>query len=341
MPRFIVQALLVALLLIPPASAQAEGSAGDILDKDLELLMQWFPGEYDNQEQVYFNELREIPEEERHERIHHIFYPVDLPAFGEHVLYVQQYLDDKPDEIYRQRIYVFTADYEEMAIRLDILTPKDPGALVDAHLDPSRLEGLTPDDVTPRPGCEVFWRRQANQFHGDMKERACNFVSQRSGKRIFIDDDLVLTASEIWIRDMAEDEDGNYVFGNRAGIHHKNRKARSFSCWVAVERTEGEGWYFEPSATLFDQGGRVTITTDEAEPQSLMLKMRNVVWPFGPNRPSLVLYVHKDDPNRAESYAWTEPTGTRIAINLRWMQASCTLDEDHWTSDLARQQAAY
>ena len=53
--------------------------------------------------------------------------------------------------------------------------------------------------------------------------------------------------------------------------------------------------------------------------------MRNVRWPYGNNRPSLVLYAYRPDKDRAVSYAWADPSAQRIGINLRWMQASCTL----------------
>ena len=70
------------------------------------------------------------------------------------------------------------------------------------------------------------------------------------------------------------------------------------------------------------------MTTDEKKPQRVGIKMRNVVWPTGFNRDSLVLYAYRgEDEDRAVSYAWTSPDSDRIAINLRWMQASCTLEE--------------
>ena len=313
--------LSVLSLLAGPAQADPKA----ILDRDMRTFLEWFPGVYDNQEQVYFEETLGVPEDERHERIHHTFAPVDLPDFGEHVFYVQQYLNDDPAQIYRQRIYVFTADYEENAIRLQIFTPGDVDSLVDAHLDHSKLDGLSPDDALNRPGCDVFWRKQANQFIGYMKKGACSFVSQRSGKRIIIDDDLLLTEEEIWISDRAEDEDGNYVFGNKAGIPHKNLKARRFECWISVLKRDGESWTFDNNLEIWDQGGTIWITTDEEEPQNVGIKMRNVVWPTGRNRNSLVLYAYREDRERAVSYAWGEPTATRLALNLRWIQASCTL----------------
>ncbi len=246
---------LAALLFASPVLADKNA----VLDRDMRLFLEWFPGVYDNQEQVYFHEEQGVPEDLRHERIHHTFAPVDLPAFGEHVFYVQQYLDDDPSKIYRQRIYVFTADYEENAIRLSIHTPNDVESLVDAHLDPSKLDGLTPDQTRNMPGCDVFWRKRAAEFDGQMKEKACSFVSQRSGKRIIIDDDLTLTEDEIWISDRAEDEEGNYVFGHKEGIPHKNIKARRFECWIAALERDGENWTYKSDLEMSDQGGRVWI----------------------------------------------------------------------------------
>jgi len=315
----------LTLIVLLACGGLAFADQNAVLDRDMRTFLEWFPGVYDNQEQVYFEEELGVPEDDRHERIHHTFAPVDLPAFGEHVFYVQQYLDDDPGKIYRQRIYVMTPDYEENAIRLAIHTPNDVESLVDAHLDPSKLEGLTPADTRQMPGCDVFWRKRAAEFDGQMKAGACSFVSQRSGKRIIIDDDLTLTRDEIWISDRAEDEDGNYVFGNKAGIPHKNIKARRFECWIAAQHEDGENWTFRQGMEIWDQGGRIWIDTDEEEPQTVGIKMRNVRWPTGNNRDSLVLYAHRKGEAAAISYAWGEPTATRLAMNLRWMQASCTL----------------
>jgi len=315
---------LIAITLVIFAS-QSLADQNAVLDRDMQIFLEWFPGVYDNQEQVYFEEEQGVPEDLRHERIHHTFAPVDLPAFGEHVFYVQQYLDDDPTKIYRQRIYVFTADYDENAIRLAIHSPKDVASLVDAHLDPTKLEGLTPEDTVQMPGCDVYWRKRAAEFDGQMKPDACSFVSNRSGKRIIIDDDLILTDSEIWISDRAVDEDGNYVFGNKEGISHKNLKARRFKCWIAALEHDEESWTFKSDLEIWDQGGTIWIDTEEDDSQRVGIKMRNVRWPTGDNRNSLVLYAYRGDSERAESYVWGEPTAERLAMNLRWIQASCSL----------------
>mgnify|MGYP001252219963 CR=1 FL=1 len=116
MNRFILTALWVVM-----TSAHAEEAA--VLEKDFRTMTAWFPGVYDNQEQVYFEAEQGVDGALRRERIHHVFEPVDLPAFGEHVFYVRQHLNDDPAQIYRQRIYASRPDYKEGAIRLTIHIP--------------------------------------------------------------------------------------------------------------------------------------------------------------------------------------------------------------------------
>lgn len=109
------------------------------------------------------------------------------------------------------------------------------------------------------------------------------------------------------------------------------QRARAFKCWASIPRKalkDGKpDWWFKPGLMLHDRGGRVVAETDEAVPQRVTLRMRNVVWPTGNNAPSLVLYVHGDDPDHAISYSWADPGAKRIGINLRTMQGSCTLVE--------------
>lgn len=303
------------------------------LSEDLGVFLEWFPGRYDNALQVFWEPDLGVPEDARHERIHSIFRPVDAPAFGEHVFYVEQYLDGDPAKIYRQRIYVFSADESEDAIRLRIHTPRASEKLAGAYRDPARLRKLTPKDAPAREGCDVFWRRRANQFVGFMKAGECRIPATDERPEIVISDDLVLTPDEIWIADRAETADGDYVFGNRAGVPHKLRKIRPFECWTAVLRgarhgDDGKGlddWDFRRGGWLHDQGGVLALTTDEETPREIRLRLRRVEWPSGPNRPSLTLYVEEGADTRAVSYAWTDYDGDRIGVNLRWLQASCSL----------------
>ena len=87
-------------------------------------------------------------------------------------------------------------------------------------------------------------------------------------------------------------------------------------------------WDFRRGVSLHDQGGEAELITDEETPRRIRLRLRNVDWPYGTNRPSLTLYVLEGDNDRAVSYAWNEGDAERIGINLRWLQASCTHTPD-------------
>jgi hypothetical protein len=110
------------------------------------------------------------------------------------------------------------------------------------------------------------------------------------------------------------------------------RRARAATCWgsipkIAKKPDGSENWYFAAGLKLHDQGGRVRFGGPDSGTPEVVLRMRNVIWPTGTNKPSLVLYVHKpESPDRAEAYSWADPDAKRIGINLRWMQASCTID---------------
>jgi len=331
-------ALTITLLALAGANAWASTPTPSepplplaVQEKDFRIFLSWFEGEFDSGEQVAFADELGIPKDAIPERIHSIFKRADLPAFGEHVFYVEQYLDGDPAKIYRQRLYSFSLDPEEQAIKLVIHIPADPATLVGAHRDPSKLAGLVPDATRTMPGCDVFWQRRGDAFLGYMKPGACTFQSSRSGKTIVVSDDLYLDDDEIWIFDRAVDTEGNHVYGNTAGIPNKLKKVHHFSCWLAVKRDgvadDAEGaWSFDRNIPVHDGGELVWTKSDKREAR-VGLKIRNVVWPSGPNKDSLVLYVHDEaaaDPERAASYAWGDPDAGKLGINLRWMQASCS-----------------
>jgi hypothetical protein len=111
------------------------------------------------------------------------------------------------------------------------------------------------------------------------------------------------------------------------------RRARDVTCWgtapKAQKKADGsEDWYFVPGLKMHDQGGRVRFGGGTSGAPEVILRMRNVVWASGTNRPSIVLYVHTPaDPERAVSYVWGDPDVGRLGVNLRWMQASCTISK--------------
>lgn len=314
--------LISSVLLLFALSVVAQNPS-----KEMPLMMKWFEGRFDNYAQTF--EEKESKAEFPHERIHSIFARVNLPAIGENVFYVQQFMDGDETKIYRQRLYVFTPNKKEKAIELKIYTFPDEKAVLNAHLDQTKLNGLTLDKMDSPKGCEVFWRlnKSGDKFEGSMKKDACRVVSKRSGKTLIITDDLFLTKDEIWINDQAKDEQGNYVFGNRANIHHKLKRVRMFEGWTAVLKSgstemtgadaPAEDWTGQRNLMTYDQGGTVKIN-DRFSAQLAQLAYRN-------GTQVMTLKIIENSTGKTVAYTWANPDATRIGINLRWVQAGFTL----------------
>jgi CpeT/CpcT family (DUF1001) len=313
------------LILIPVIFLFVMNAAAKNLDDDLRLMMQWFEGRFDNFQQTV--EEKDSKAEFPHERIHSIFSRVKLPQFGENVFYVQQYLDGDPKKIYRQRLYVFTPNKKEKAIELKIYTFDDEKKYVDANLDNAKFAGLTMQNLATTASCEVFWRRDGEKFLGTMKPNACKVVSKRSGKTLIITDDLFLTKDEIWINDQAKDDQGNYVFGNKSGVHHKLKKVRMFEGWTAVlkdgstemtgQDAPADAWDGQRSLTIHDQGETIKIN-DKFSAQLAQLTYKN-------GTKVLKLGIVDNASGKTVAYTWTNTEAERIGINLRWIQAGFTL----------------
>lgn len=316
----------LGVLIVLVLSLSAGPTAAGTLGQDLETMTSWFAGEFDNHLQVVEEQEAETPPEQPHEWIHSIFHPVELPQFGDHVFYVEQYLDGDPAKIYRNRLYSFSVNEDEDAIQLTILSFADSEAVVGAHLDPSKLAPLTPDDVRTIPGCEVYWKRETDdRFIGFMPDGACRVPSRRTGKTIIIDDDLVLTPDEIWIGDRAEDEDGNWIFGNREGIPHKLKRSNNFGCWAVLKEEGADDWSaVAKDLVLHDQGGRAEIGTSGDEPTTYRLELEQRVYRGERQVDVLKLAVYQEGKDESLAYTWSEPSSTNIGMNLRWFQAGCT-----------------
>jgi hypothetical protein len=336
MNRLLERTVLLVLLVFISARVSATG-----LDDRLALLLEWFPGEYDNYEQTWQESLDQVAQP--HEHLHHIFLPVDAAAIGEHTFFVQQYLDGDPQNVYRQRLYRFDLDQDEQAIRLKIFSFKDEAKYRNAHLRPAMFGELAMVELIERPGCEVFWKYDTDHFKGYMKERACSFVSKRSGKRIYVIDDLRLTADEIWIRDEAFDEDGGRVFGNEAGVHHKNRKVQYYSGWAGVSSAgpamamDGAnwtrkigGWVFGGNLDNFgrfvihDEGQVVPIADDDGGNSGYSVQLARLTYQ-GTTVPILTLKLIEDATAKTLAYSWAAVGSDRIGLNTRWAQIGLTL----------------
>jgi hypothetical protein len=236
---------------------------------------------------------------------------------GQSVYFVKQYFDNDPNKVYRQRIYHFHLNEQEKAIQLDIYSfqNKEQELLYgQAHLDPSVLSTLNKEQLSLSPGCEVFWKRDGDHFIGYMKNKACNFISRRSNKRIFITDSLTLNKDEIWIRDEAEDEDGNYVFGHKGKIPHKLKRCHFYTAWAAAPPPGASNMEAIRGLRLHNQGDKQVIKFANGQPTGYTLRLGQLI--YGTGLEVLQLALFKDGEEKPITYTWTSPDSERIGLNI-------------------------
>lgn len=330
MIRFCI--LLTLLVVGGPVCAQGQDSHPS--ERDLMVMNELLPGQYDNWNQNYFDGRRKLAEPLRHERQHTQVARVNAPALGEHVYYVVDYRDNDPAKVTRRRVWSLTADPQAGAVRMKIFWIDDANSVrYSAGLTDAALwNNAKPQDFRYAVGCDVYWKKEAGQFAGASNPETCRFQSAgSSGGRgeIFGDYRYTLAPSALWIYDAERDRRGNSLAGHPSGVAYQLQRAREFTCNADIPGVGGGAAIpFErySDLKLHDKGGVVWFKTREEKPRELGLTLSFVDWPLNNEtgaftRNALVLYVNEriDGQVKNLAYAGTDPKVDRMFINLKWM----------------------
>lgn len=314
----IALAIPILLCTIHIATAQPKLVTLQAQVQAMELLLQ---GEFNNFAQVY--KEKEDKQPEVHEHIHTILKKVHLPMLGNHVLYVLQYLDGDSTKIYRQRLYSLVPNQAEGAVQLNIYSFDHDSLYYYAHNDTLKLRNLTMGNLSTTQGCAVYWKPTKDGYTGYTKPNACNFISKRTGKKIIVTDSLLLTANELWIRDQAVDENGEYVYGNKANIPHKLKRCIYYKGWLLLQKAGfNEAYHSMRNLLWHDQGKRIRLYTEDNTPTKYEVELAHVV--YGSSTQVLKLAVYEVGISKAIMYTWASPGTNNIGINIRWLQAGLT-----------------
>ncbi len=185
--------------------------------------------------------------------------------------------------------------------------------------------------VLPEPG---IWTNTEDEYFAEEEGRepvewlALEIADDGKWRRIDAFGDAQSEWSDAAIPDLSRNNEGDWQIGAS-----EIRLASPVSCWVSVKRDTpaadgSEDWSYASGLMTFDQGGRILVPGSGTAPD-VTVRIRNVTWAEGsPNKPALVLYIHKQDPVLAEIYSWASPDATLIGVNLRWVQASCSPIEE-------------
>lgn len=329
MKKIVNAAAACAFCLSPLAiSNAAEGEHQ--FARDIKILTDWFEGDFDNEEQLWFHG-RSKADGEAPIRVHTIHRRLDLPAFGEHVFYVEEYKDNNPEDIIRQRFVTFEADLEAGAIRMQQGFFRDGEKYLGAYDDPKAFSKLKLKDVffmkdiAPDNQCDVFWRRVADQFEGKMIEKGCRLGTTGEGPPRYSVHDLTLSPEKYWRVDVSLlAEDDSLYRGEPLDRPTQMRRADLFQCEGSF-RTD-EGVQTLAPFTIHNQGGTANITRD-ADNQSFDILMRKKEYPFYETRPDFLYFSIREE-GAAQSLVYTvnDIASRRVGVSHAGMSVHCHRD---------------
>ncbi len=145
------------------------------LESQFKTFLSWWPGSFENTQGIE----SVVTSAEGFVPMRLFIREVEMPAFGQHVVYAEWQDARDPDRVIRQRFYGLEIDEQRQALRLNLhIFPPDPefvAATRGAHLDPAKVAHLMPGDMVPLPGCDVYFTWTGDHFEGAMDRGACAF----------------------------------------------------------------------------------------------------------------------------------------------------------------------
>jgi len=292
--------------VLAPAQAWAQGQDSTPSERDIMILREILPGEYNNGNQAYFDTRRKLPDAQRHPQTHLSVTPIEASELGGDVFLATE-TPSGDDAQPRHSLYSFTTDNAAGAVRMKTY-----------QLRSAPEAGFTGGEAAYAEGCDLLWRLQMGQYRATLESKGCELGpdAQAASEMVFSDRGLLINRSGV-------DGDDNAFL-----------RARDFSCYIDVPGVGGgvDVPYkrFEiPS--LHDLGGEEWITTDQGE--EIGLRLFRVYWPINNyeglfTRPSFVIYLMQKDENGkpfTDGYSFTGQDVERLGINLKWALASCAM----------------
>lgn len=321
----------VAALLVSSPVELAGGPS------DVESLFKIWPGIRDSTEEVFINSSPSVAVwgEGSERRVRTIVAPVEAPWLGHHVLYLEEFIHDDPDQVRRELLLdLQPAEPPAVGVRVRLYSFKQPQRWM--HLDrrPKLLTKLARSEVVKAEGCDLFLKREGEQFTGGTGGHDC--LDQRDGGRRYAQLRLVIGTDLYWYRRRVLQRKGNELQEEVFGFNwFEMNNARLFECrveWSASGRKSE--LHLLARLDLHDQGGRARFVTPDG--RKLELALHSEDWPFMTDRDALILMLQDQSQSTPLASAWTDIEADDITINLGWLRVQCASvvpsTDDLWAS---------
>lgn len=196
-----------------------------ISQSDVQTIMTWWDGNYDNDKQIAALKVDGKPIWQKdvegqtlggHLPITSYYRPIDMPAFGENVIYVEEKTFGASGNPYRQRLYTVNYVPESNDITIKLWSFKDKKKYLGAWKDLSVIKDVKPEDMSPLPdNCDLYVSKTTdNRYY--MKMPDCVF-----GTKLF-DYQVSLGEDSFWSRDRIANAETGIVEMSAGGFtYHK------------------------------------------------------------------------------------------------------------------------
>ena len=205
---------LVALLALSLAGCAPQPKRDEVMVNELVVTL---AGSYDN--------IAQSRTSTEHPALRLMVVPVQAPAVGDHVFYVQEMAADDPRRVLSQKVYVLNGvPGREQAI-LTQLDLNEPLRWRDGQLHREVFRSLLMQDMRVRPGCDMLWTRQDADKPAGKGEAAgggfvattgstCRSSSRSTGETLKVEQRMELNADGLAVFEQQRDAAGVLAFGD-------------------------------------------------------------------------------------------------------------------------------
>jgi hypothetical protein len=343
------------MLLFAGLAAAAVGAGG----ADVDRLAKLWPGLHDSTEETVVNGDRGLVAwtEGVEHRVRTVVAPIEVPWLGAHVLYLEEFYQDEPDQLRRQVLLQLEPQGPpEAAVRVHLFSFARPLRWI--HLDrrPQLVQKLRDSDVVASAGCDLVLARDGEQFIGGTVGHGCEDKptpqdeqggqDERAGKDRYVDYQIVIGQDIYWYHRRVLTRQGDDLQEEVIGYNwFELNEATLFACRIDWSPT-GSPRDLRPlqRVELRDEGGEAHFVTPDG--RKLDLQMHGLDWPFLGERDALILMVQEEQPPQTTTVgsAWSEIDTQQVSLQLDWLRVRCgplVPDTDELSGALAAPVSGY
>jgi hypothetical protein len=226
------------LCLILTAGSLLCGCASDARlrhnEHDLDYLVRWFPGTYDNTEQAKADARNGV--RPPHDPVELAVVPLGSVSVGRNAFYMQEMAADDPRRVLSQKVVIFSAT--DQGIMESVATLVDPLRWRDGHRQPDIFLGMTPKDLNTLTGCDLTWKRESQgdqaqdksaepkRLVGTNDPKHCQTATHAVMGLVGVELRAQLSANELALAELQTDSNGQLILGNKDEPFYRFRKIR-------------------------------------------------------------------------------------------------------------------